>query len=79
MGNRPVIPERRPKGFPHKKKNRKRKRKDDSDPLIEAKRTKNNVGGSTKLNKKKDIFNELAKPENFEAYIAVLNILLTKK
>ena len=28
--------------------------------------------------KKKDIFDEIAKPENIDAYIALLNILLTE-
>ena len=88
MGNKngPTIPKRIPidseiqlsKGFAHKQNNRKRKRRDDPDPLIEAKIIKKNVGNSTKLNKKKDIFDELAKPENIDAYIALLNILLTQ-
>ena len=50
-------------------KKRKRKKKDDPGPLIESKRTKN---------EKNDIFDELAKPENFEACVALLNILVTQ-
>jgi hypothetical protein len=86
MGNKngPTIPKRIPinseiklsKGYAHKQNNRKRKRKDNQDSLIEAKIIKKNVGNSTKLNKKKDIFDELAKSKNTDAYIAFLNALI---
>ena len=91
--NGPVIPKKNPidneiqlsKGYASIKNKRKRKRKDDPEPLAKVKIIKKNNDKNKNKDKafmlekkKKDIFDEIAKPENIDAYIALLNILLTQ-